>query len=228
MNSPILEKQLAARHAVRLVQDGMRVGLGSGSTAALAIEYLGERVRSEGLKIEGVPTSPASRALAVKFGVPLAEDNEGFELDLAIDGADELTRAGDLIKGGGGALFHERIVAAAAKQFVVIADSSKVVEELGTFPLPVEVSQFGWRNAMKRLDALGCKTIRREKCCQPFSTAEGNFIIDCAFASIKSTGELDRAIHAIPGVVDHGLFLGMAHLILIGRGDTVEEIRIGE
>jgi ribose 5-phosphate isomerase A len=224
MGSPILEKQLAARHAVRLVQDGMRIGLGSGSTAAFAIEYLGERVRNEGLKIVGVPTSPASRTLAEKFGVPLAEDNEGFELDLTIDGADEFTRAGDLIKGGGGALFHERIVAAAAKRFIVIADSSKVVEELGAFPLPVEVVRFGWRNVMKRLEALGCKATRREKQGQPFNTEEGNYIIDCAFAPLKSTSELDRSIHAIPGVVDHGLFLGMAHLILIGRGDAVEEI----
>ena len=222
-----LEKQLAARHAVRLVQSGMRVGLGSGSTAAYAIQHLGERIRSEGLKVVGVPTSVSSRKLAEAAGVPLAADIEGFEVDLAIDGADELTKAGDLIKGGGGALFHERIVASAAKRFVVIADSSKLVGELGRFPLPVEVCRFGWRNAQARLQSLRCNAVRREKDGDVFLTEEGNFIVDCSFPSMGSLHQLGRAIREIPGVVDHGLFLGTAHLLVIGRGNLVEEIPVG-
>ncbi len=220
------EKRVAARHAVRFVQDGMRVGLGSGSTAAYAIRYLGERICKEGLRVVGVPTSAASRALANEVNVPIAGDLEGFELDVAIDGADEATRVGDLMKGGGGAMFHERIVASAARRFIVICDSSKLVENLGQFPLPVEVCSFGWRNVANRLRTLGCEPKLRAKDGQPFLTAEGNFIIDCQFtpASLQGLRDLDQHIATIPGVVDHGLFLGMADVLVIARGEVVEEI----
>jgi ribose 5-phosphate isomerase A len=222
------EKELAARHAVQYVKDGMRVGLGSGTTSAYAIRLLGDRVRSEGLRITGIATSAASGSLAESAGITIATDLEGFELDLAIDGADQATRAGDLIKGGGGALLHERIVNAAASKFVVILDSSKLVDDLGTFPLPVEVCRFGWRNALNRLKSLGCMPVLRERSGQAFLTEEGNFIIDCKF-EIKSTQfplDLERRIRSIPGVADLGLFLGMADLIIIASGDDVEEITL--
>lgn len=220
------EKQLAARHAVRLVQDGMRVGLGSGTTAAYAIRFLGERIRDEGLRVVGIPTSAASRDLAESVGVPLATELDGFQLDIAIDGADQATRAGHLIKGGGGALLHERIVDAAASRFVVIGDSSKVVKALGGFPLPVEVFRFGWRNTVGPLTALGGTPTLRQRDGQPFVTEEGNLVIDCVFSStaLESAHRLSRDIRFIPGVADHGLFLDLAHTIIIARGDVVEEI----
>lgn len=220
------EKERAARRAVQYVKDGMRVGLGSGTTAAYAIRLLGERVRTEGLRIVGIATSAASQALAEAAKIPIAANLESFALDLAIDGADEATRTGDLIKGGGGALLHERIVDAAASKFIVIGDSSKLTDHLGAFPLPVEVYRFGWRNASDRLTALGCVPTLREQGGKPWITEEGNLILDCKFPPepMRSPHALDRSLRAIPGVADHGLFLGMAHLIIIARGETIEEI----
>lgn len=221
-----VEKQLAAGHAVRLVQNGMRVGLGSGTTAAYAIQFLGERIRNEGLKVLGVPTSAASRALAEGVGVPVATELDGFRLDIAIDGADQATRGGSLIKGGGGALLHERIVDAAASRFVVVGDSSKLVNALGGFPLPVEVFTFGWRNTVSALAALGGTPTLRERDGKPFVTEEGNLVVDCDFSptALESAHHLSRDIRSIPGVADHGLFLGLANTIIIARGNEVEEI----
>lgn len=221
------EMRAAAKAAVGYVLSGMRVGLGSGATAGHAIRLLGERVRIEGLKITGVPTSTASRDLAIAEGIPLSDDTAGFELDLAIDGADQLTRGGEMIKGGGGALLRERIVAAAAKQFFVIADSTKLVEQLGTFPLPVEVVPFGWKNVFRRLQNLGCEpTLRLQKNGEPIQTDEGNLILDCRFANdvMPPLAQLDRDLRAIAGVAEHGLFLGMARRLFIARGEKVEEI----
>ena len=224
------EKQIAARRAVACVQDGMRVGLGSGTTSAYAIQFLGQRVQAEGLRVTGVPTSVASWDLAAASGIPLADNREEFALDLAIDGADEATRAGELIKGGGGALLHERIVAAAARRFIVIGDSTKLVDRVGTAPLPVEVCPFGWRNVLSRLQLYGGEAkVRRKAGGEFFVTEEGNHLIDCRFPPewFRLPASLDQSIRAIPGVVDHGLFLGMANLILIARGTEVEEIAIG-
>ena len=220
------EKRLAAHHAVRLIKNGMHVGLGSGSTAAYAIKFLGERIQTENLQISGVPTSPASRQLAETSGIPLAADTAGFQLDIAIDGADQATREGYLIKGGGGAMLHERIVDASARQFVVIGDSSKLVDVLGGFPLPIEVYQFGWKNAADRLRLLKCELKLREKDGQPFVSEEGNYIIDCQFEpnTLHFPHDLGARIRAIPGVADHGLFLGMAHLIVIACEDKITEI----
>lgn len=220
------EKELAARAAVALVDDGMRVGLGSGSTSAWAVKLLGERIAKEGLKIVGVPTSVETRKLALEVGIPLQGDLDGFELDIAIDGADQATRAGVLIKGGGGAMLRERIVAAAAESFIVIADSSKLVKELGGFPLPVEVVCFGWRNAMAQLVELGCEPKLRLKNGEVFRTDEGNFVLDCPFSAkvLREADELEGEIRAIPGVVEHGLFVGMAERMFVARGDGVEEI----
>lgn len=220
------EKELAAREAVALVKDGMRVGLGSGSTSAYAVKLLGERIAREGLKIVGVPTSTETRNLALKVGIPLLDDLEGFELDIAIDGADQATRGGHLIKGGGGAMLRERIVAAAAKRFVVIADASKLVERLGGFALPVEVVTLGWKNAMQRLTALGCEARLRVKNGETFRTDEGNVVIDCPFSSetLLDAEKLDQEIRGIAGVVEHGLFLNMAERMFVARGEKVEEI----
>lgn len=221
------EKEAAARAAVARVQNGMSVGLGSGSTAEFAIRFLGERVRDENLRITGVPTSPASHRLAIAAGIPLLASVDGFQLDIAIDGADEVTRGGDAIKGGGGALLHERIVAAAADEFILICDSSKVVDWLGAFPLPVEAARFGWQNVDNRLRGLGCEPeLRLDERGQAFRTEEGNLILDCRFPphAIRDPRELDRHLRGIPGVADHGLFLGLARRIFIGRAGRVDEI----
>ena len=222
------EKQLAAKRAVQYVESGMRVGLGSGSTSAWAVRFLGERVQREGLQIVGVPTSSATRQIAIEVGIPLLEDLADFQLDLAIDGADQTTRRGEIIKGGGGALLQERIVAAAAKRFIVIADSSKLVDRLGGFPVPVEVFQLGWKNVQRKLRSLAVEpALRVNKLGQPFVTDEGNYILDCPFAGETLLGaeQLARQIREIPGVADHGIFLNMAQLLVIARGDKVEEIR---
>lgn len=223
------EKQVVARRAVEFVKDDMRVGLGSGTTTAYFIRLLGKRILEEGLKVIGVATSKASRDLALLSGIPLAEDDEEFVLDITIDGADQATHFGELIKGGGGALLHERIVAAASRFFIVIGDSSKLVDCLGSAPLPVEVCKFGWRNVLKRLRLHGCDAaIRLNNGEQFFITEEGNYIIDCRFTpgSFPVPSSLSQDIRSIPGVADHGLFVGMADLILIARGNKVDEIAV--
>jgi ribose 5-phosphate isomerase A len=220
------EKQLAAAAAVKHVESGMLVGLGSGSTSAMAVRLLGERVQREGLKIQGVPTSSATRALAMEVGIPLLEDQSDFQLDLAIDGADEATRSGWLIKGGGGALLQERIIAAAAKRFLVMVDSTKVVDRLGQFPLPVEVFRLGWRNVERALRARDAEVKLRQRDGQPFITDEGNYILVCRFpeADYERAPELATWIRALPGVADHGLFWNLTSMLIIARGETVEEV----
>jgi ribose 5-phosphate isomerase A len=221
------EKRLAASRAVELVQSGMRVGLGSGSTSAHMVRLLGQRIQQEGLKILAVPTSRATRDLALEVGIPLQDDLSGFELDLAIDGVDQVTRAGWIIKGGGGAMLQERIVAAAARRFIVMADSSKLVERLGGFPLPVEVVPLGWKNVERKVAALGGNPrLRTDPQGRPRITDQGNYILDCDFSSQSLTAPhpLARTLRDLPGVADHGLFLGMAERLIIARGDQCEEI----
>jgi ribose 5-phosphate isomerase A len=219
------EKQLVAAAAVERVRDGMRVGLGSGSTSAAAVRLLGERIRRDGLRVEGVPTSTATRKVAIEAGVPLAEDLSGFTLDLAFDGADEATREGWLIKGGGGAMLQERIVAAAAREFVVMVDSSKIVARLGVFPLPVEVFRLGWRNVQRRLEAMDAEVRLRTNHNGPVVTDEGNHLLDCRFpdALYEDPRPLAQALCTMPGVADHGLFLDVTSVLLIAAGGTVEE-----
>jgi len=218
------EKAVAAAHAVALVTDGMRVGLGTGSTAAIAVKLLGERVRG-GLRITGVPTSERTRELATQLGIPLTDFAATQELDIAIDGADEADRSLRLIKGGGGALLREKIVASTAKRFVVIADSSKLVERLGKFPLPVEVVKFAAPLVMSKLRKLGAEPrVRTGPTGAPFVTDEQNHIVDAKFGVIGDPEAVARALADTPGVVDHGLFLGMAQTLVIGRGERVEVI----
>jgi ribose 5-phosphate isomerase A len=220
------QKQAAAEAAVVLVEDGMIVGLGTGSTAALAVDALAKRV-AHGLHVVGIPTSEATAAQARRSKIPLSTLNMHPRIDLAIDGADEVEKGTlNLIKGHGGALLREKIVASASSRFVVIADRSKLVDRLGSrFAVPVEVDQFGWMATAKKLEALGCKTsIRRNEDGSEFVTDGDNYILDCAFGIITDVEALARAIDGIVGVVEHGLFPRMVSKVLIGADNSVQTL----
>ena len=228
-------KRAAGRRGAELVEDGMRVGLGTGSTAEHLIARLGERVRDEGLRFVGVATSQGTATLAREAGLRVVELDEVEWLDLAIDGADEFDARLNLIKGGGGALLHEKIVAAASERMVVIADASKGVGALGAFPLPVEVVSFGWRatralleEAMAGLDVMGTEAQRRMGADgEPFVSDGGNYIVDLRLGRIADPARTSLAINQIPGVVDNGLFVDMCDEVLIGFGDGTVERRDG-
>jgi ribose 5-phosphate isomerase A len=216
------QKAAAAAAAVERVQDGMTVGLGTGSTAAHAVRGLGARVRA-GLRVRGIPTSRATEALAKEQGIPLIGFDETTRLDLTIDGADEVDEDLVLIKGGGGALLREKIVAAASSEVVILVDAGKVKERLGEFPLPVEVVVFGWQAAAERIQSLGCKPVLRQgKDGRPFVTDEGHHILDCPLGWIDAPSELGRRLKEIPGVVEHGLFINLATTVLVGRPGGVD------
>lgn len=218
------EKQLAAEASLKYVRDGQAVGLGTGSTATWAIRALGEKVRA-GLKIRGIPTSQRSRDLASELGIPLTTFDEIQQLDVTIDGADEFDPNLNLIKGGGGALLREKIVASASRQVVIVTDSSKQVPVLGKFPLPVEVIRFAQALVAKRIASLGATpTLRRDAQGKPYITDEGHHILDCSFGKIPNPAELDRTLNAIPGVVEHGLFVGMASVVIMAKGGQVIEL----
>ena len=219
------EKKAAARASLAFVRDGDIVGLGSGSTAEYAVRYLGERVQA-GLKIRGIPTSQRTRELAESVGIPLGTLQEFPEIDVAIDGADEIDPELQLIKGGGGALLREKIVASASKRMVVIADSTKRVQILGKFPLPVEVISLAEPLLTKKITALGASVqLRHYAYGNPFVTDEGHHILDCQFGEIPDPRGLARQLDSLPGVVEHGLFVDMATVALIGKGDDVVESR---
>jgi ribose 5-phosphate isomerase A len=213
------EKQAAARAAVELVESGSIVGLGSGSTATYAIRFLGERVR-DGLNIVGIPTSQKTQQLAEQLGIPLATLDQHPQIDIDIDGADEIDPQLNLIKGGGGALLREKIIASASRRFIVVGDSSKQVKHLGKFPLPVEVIPFAQSLIAKRIAALGAQVSLRGGAA-PFVTDEGHHILDCTFGEIADPRALANKLKAIPGVVEHGLFIGMAEIALIGTSAGV-------
>jgi ribose 5-phosphate isomerase A len=221
------EKKTAARASVDYVRDGMIVGLGTGSTAEHAIRFLAGRVR-DGLHIRAIASSIRSQQLAASLGISVHSLDEFPQLDLYIDGADEVDPQLNLIKGGGGALLREKIVASAAKRFVVIADSSKRVEVLGKFPLPVEVVAFAEALVARKVTALGA-TVRLRKDAEgnPYRTDEGHRILDCQFVEIVDPPALARILSDMPGVMEHGLFIGMAEVVLFGRGNEVVELRQG-
>ena len=211
------QKRAAAAKAVEFVRPGMRLGLGTGSTAKHFVELVGERVRS-GLDIVAVPTSDTTFADAKRCGITLTTLDEVPELDLTVDGADEIGPDLCLIKGGGGALLREKIVAAASTRMIVIADQSKTVEVLGRFPLPIEVVSFGLAATLRALERaigsvqrLGPLTLRRSKDGHAFVTDGGHWILDAALARIDDPASLAHAISGVPGVVEHGLFIGLAH-----------------
>ncbi len=215
-----LEKQRAAEAAIELVQPGMLLGLGTGSTAAFVLKLLGQRVRG-GLKIRGVPTSRATAELAQQEGIPLIGFADAVELDLTLDGADEIAPDLSLIKGGGGALFREKIVAAASRRVVILADASKRVPRLGKFPLPVEVNPFGWQVVAARIEALGAKVTLRQARGQPFLTDNQGHVLDCAFGSIADPAQLEGRLRRIVGVMETGLFVNLAHQAIIADGDAI-------
>lgn len=222
-----LEKEAAARASLHFVKDGQVVGLGTGSTAAYFIKLLGEQVKN-GLRVRGIPTSDRSRDLAVSLGIPLTTLDECQEIDVTVDGADEVDPQLRLIKGGGGALLREKIVASATKEMVVVADASKQVKKLGKFPLPVEVIRFAQALVAKRITMLGAQVQARMNADgTPYITDENNHILDCWFGEIQDADGLARELSEMPGVVEHGLFIGMASVALFARGNEIVELKRG-
>jgi ribose 5-phosphate isomerase A len=222
------QKRAAAARAVEFVQSGMRLGLGTGSTAKHFVELIGERVRA-GLDIVAVPTSEATHADAKRCGIPLTTLDETPELDLTVDGADEIAPDLNLIKGGGGALLREKIVAVASARMIVIADQSKWVGALGGFPLPIEVTPFGFaatrRAVEKAIAAIGRPgplNLRQGKDGHAFVTDGGHWIIDAALGRIDDPEAMAHALAGIPGVMEHGLFVGLAQMAIIGGSDGIK------
>ena len=227
-------KMAAARRAAEMVEDGMRVGLGTGSTAAHLIARLGERAR-EGLRLTAVATSEATARAAREAGIAVVSLDEAGWLDLTIDGADEFDAKLDLIKGGGGALLREKIVATASDRMVVIADPSKEVGMLGAFPLPVEVVPFGWRATKALIDEAaaglgsgGAEARLRAQGGEPFVTDGGNHVLDLALGRIEDPWQVSVALNQIPGVVETGLFVGVCDALVLGRADGSAEVREAE
>ena len=219
------EKEAAARASLRFVSDGDIVGLGSGSTAECAIRLLGERLKS-GLRIRGIPTSVRSKELAASLRIPLTTLDDYQQIDVTIDGADEFDPELRLIKGGGGALLREKIIASASKKVVIVADSTKQVRLLGKFPVPVEVIPFAQALIANKIAALGASdTLRQYVYENPFVTDEGHHILDCHFGQIPDPPTLAHTLSDMPGVVEHGLFINMVNVVLMGKGDEVMEFR---
>ncbi|WP_372887325.1 ribose-5-phosphate isomerase RpiA [Shimia sp.] len=225
-------KFVAAKKATDYVEDGMRVGLGTGSTAAWFVRCLGEMVREEGLRIKGVPTSTRTAELAREVGIQVVSLDEARWLDVTIDGADEFDGDLNLIKGGGGALLQEKIVATASDQMIVVADIGKEVETLGSFPLPVEVIPFGWQTTqalieetLVSMDVLGRGSTLRMNGASPFMTDEGNHILDLHLRRIGDPRQLAMVMNQMPGVVENGLFIDICDAVVVGYGDGRVEVR---
>ena len=225
-------KRAAAARALDFVEDGMTLGLGTGSTAGWFVRLLSERIRETGLSVRGVATSSATVWLAQELGVPLTKPDDIERIDLTVDGADEVDQRLDLIKGGGAALLQEKIVAAASRRMVVIADESKFVQHLGAFPLPVEIVRFGWSLTRRKVTELladmdvQSNTVEvRTGAKGPLVTDEGHHILDLHLTRIGDPPALAAALAALPGVVEHGLFIDMAGTVVIGRGDGSTEVR---
>lgn len=221
---PELEKQSAARAALAFIKEGYVVGLGTGTTAAYFTRFLGERVRA-GLNVRCIPSSDRTRELAAACGISLTGFEECPEIDVTVDGADEIGPSLEMIKGHGGALLREKIVASASRMVVIIADSGKLVDSLGRFPLPVEVVPFAQALMVRRIAALGATVVlRKGEDGLPFVTDEGHHILDCSFGMIKDPAGLADSLNGMPGVQEHGLFLDLADVVLIGRGENVMEL----
>lgn len=225
-------KFVCAKYASQFVENGMKVGLGTGSTTAWLVRCIGERVRDEGLRIKGVPTSTRTAELARQVGIDVVSLDEAKWLDLTIDGADEFDGDLNLIKGGGGALLQEKIVATASDRMVVIADIGKEVETLGKFPLPIEVIPFGWQTTqalveetLVSMDVLGRESTLRMNGDVPFVTDEGNHIIDLHLGRIGNPRQLALILNQMPGVVENGLFIDICDSVVLGFGDGKVEVR---
>jgi ribose 5-phosphate isomerase A len=220
-------KKAAALKAIEFIRDGMVVGLGTGSTAKHMIMALGDKVRA-GMKLRGVPTSQETAALARQAGIPLLDAENRWEINVAIDGADQVDPHFNLIKGGGGALLKEKIVAASSKQFIVMVDHTKQVPVLGgSFPLPIEVISFGWGSTAREIEALTkSRVVLRERNGVPFKTEAGNLIVDVHIDRISQPGELETALNLIPGVVETGLFVGRTNVLIVGSPQGVQTLHV--
>ncbi|MEO0293380.1 MAG: ribose-5-phosphate isomerase RpiA [candidate division WOR-3 bacterium] len=221
------EKELAGSKVSDFIKDGMLLGLGTGSTFFYAIRKIGEMIK-EGLKIKAVSTSRATTELAKSLGIPLVSIDEVEEIDLTIDGADEVDLNFNGIKGGGGALLFEKIVAKISKKNLWVVDSSKLVKKLGKFPLPVEVVPFGKSSVLKKFEKLGFNPKLRMSNGKEFITDSGNFIIDLNLGEIKDPYEMEVELNMIPGVVENGLFLDVVDIVIVGKGDGVEIFEKGK
>lgn len=220
-------KKCAAIEAVKHIKDGFILGLGSGSTVAYAIQESGKRMKQEGLRLLGVPTSHQAFTLAIRNGIPITTLDEHAQIDLAIDGADQIDTKLNLIKGMGGALTREKIVASAAKQFIVVADETKLTDKLGfRHPVPIEVLPFASSTVTSQLEKMGGKVVLREFKGKigPVVTDNGNFILDANFGPIKNPKELNLQLKSIPGVIETGLFVNMAGVIYVGRQTTIQKL----
>lgn len=227
MTDANVAKRAAAYAAADLVEDGMTIGLGSGSTFLFVLDRLAARIRDEGLRVRGTPTSEGTAAAAEQQGIPLVSLDDVERLDLAIDGADEVDPQKNLIKGGGAAHTRERLVAATADELVVIVGEDKLVPVLGAaFRLPVEVIPFGWTHARRRVEATGCTTELRMSSGAPLVTDNGNWILDCSYGGINEPAALAEVLDATVGVIDHGLFVQMAGRVVVA--DAAGDVRVLE
>ncbi|HUS55170.1 MAG TPA: ribose-5-phosphate isomerase RpiA [Thermohalobaculum sp.] len=224
-------KRAAAARALEFAEDGMKLGLGTGSTAKWFVDLLAQRMRAEGLRITGVPTSSGTRAQAEALGIPLTTLDQAGWLDLTIDGADEFDANLNLIKGGGGALLQEKIVASASDRMVVITDPSKQVATLGAFPLPVELVRFGASTTMRLIEQLLARHDVANRTMQtrggnntPYITDEGHYIVDLELGRIGNPARLNAELNTIPGVVETGLFCGIASAIVVGEPDGTARV----
>jgi ribose 5-phosphate isomerase A len=223
METADLKKRRAGEKATEYIKDGMMIGLGSGSTVYWTMKKLGELIK-EGLQIKGIPSSKRTEGWAKEFGIPLTDFSETQTLDIAIDGADEIDKDFNLIKGGGGSLVREKFVDIAAGKFIVIADDSKMVDQLGAIPLPVEVVPFGWELTSARIASLGCEPALRKKDGKVFISDNGNFILDCQFSGLTKPEEIHQQLKMLLGVVETGLFINMADILVIGNENGTEVI----
>jgi ribose 5-phosphate isomerase A len=214
-------KRMAGEKAVEYIKDGMVVGLGTGSTVKYTILKLGELVK-DGMEIIGIPTSRATENLARELGIKIGDINDYPEIDLTVDGADEVDSQCNLTKGGGGALLREKIVAHTSKYEVIVVDERKVKDFLGEFPLPIEIVKFGYKRTMKALSNLGCEPKIREKDGEIFVTDNGNYIVDCSFGRIENPRKMELEIKDIPGVVEVGIFTHLCDEVIIGKKDGIE------
>ena len=209
-------KKLAAEKAVDYIEDGMIVGLGTGSTVDFTLRKLGELVKG-GLKIEGVPSSLRTKKSANEYGIPIVDLNEHTEIDITIDGADEVDSFLNLIKGGGGALAREKIIAFHSKKVIIVVDESKIVKRLGIDnPIPVEIIKFGWGATRRTLKDLGCTTELRTITGEAYITDNSNYIVDCDFGKIDEPELLEKEINSVPGVVENGLFVDLVDEVIVG------------
>ncbi len=216
-------KRIAGERAVELIEDGMVVGLGSGSTAYYALQRIGERVR-EGLRITGVCTSENTRLLAERWKIPYVELNEVDRIDLTIDGADEVDPFGNGIKGGGGALLFEKIIAANSIQNVWVVEQRKLVEQLGAFPLPVEIMPFGYKHCLRSISELGLDPRLRMQGNDMYHTDGGHYIADLRMGTIQDPQKLDCELKKIPGVIEHGLFLNVVNKVVVAADQGADII----